>query len=68
MGNYTSTNSTEKVKAKIHLSIEKTIDTLTAHEADDLKLADCDALRALGYTITGLSFLYDKIIPTAEGE
>jgi len=49
------------------LSIEKTIDTLTAHEASDLKLADCDALRALGYRITGLSFLYDKITPTAEG-
>lgn len=65
---YANVNSTEKVKARIRLSLEKEIDTLTASESSDLQKTDCDALRALGYRITGLSFFYDKIgAPTAEG-
>lgn len=49
----------ETCVATIKLSVEKVVVTRRAQEAADLKQADCAIFQQRGFTVTGLSFLYE---------
>lgn len=51
-------NEQTPITAEISISISKLVDRDSPNEVADLKAADIETLRAMGFTITGLSFFY----------